>query len=150
MHAYLKLRTAFIVTLALITLSALPLFAHAQSDEELRSTIRAAIVADPRSASMSEAEIDVMVEALATQAKATGVTARDVESAARASQNTQRRSPYASECTSFICKVNEAFGITGNASVIAVAMGVTAAVLLFVIGMLIEHHRRKLTGSNPL
>ncbi len=49
----------------------LPLFAFAQQDE-LRAAIRADLQNDPRSANLSQAEIDAMVEALATQAEEQG------------------------------------------------------------------------------
>jgi hypothetical protein len=48
----------------------LPLLAAAQTD--LRSQIRADLAADPRTAEMSEAEMDALVEALATEAESSG------------------------------------------------------------------------------
>ncbi|OHB19813.1 MAG: hypothetical protein A2854_04165 [Parcubacteria group bacterium RIFCSPHIGHO2_01_FULL_56_18] len=50
----------------------LPLFAFAQQNDELRAAIRADLQNDPRSANLSQAEIDAMVEALATQAEEQG------------------------------------------------------------------------------
>ena len=68
-----------IAALALCSL-ALTYAAHAQasSDSELRETVRAAILADPRSAQMSEADVDSMVAALAGEAEAQGVTSEDI------------------------------------------------------------------------
>ncbi|PIR82819.1 hypothetical protein COU20_00630 [Candidatus Kaiserbacteria bacterium CG10_big_fil_rev_8_21_14_0_10_59_10] len=54
---------------------ALPLVLAAQEDrsEELHASIRAAILADPRSADMSDEEIAILVNALAAEAEAQGV-----------------------------------------------------------------------------
>lgn len=53
----------------------LPALAFAQSDASLREQIRADIMSDPRSSEMSSAELDALVEALATEAVESGEAA---------------------------------------------------------------------------
>lgn len=55
-----------------IGLLLLPLLASAQTSAELRAKIRADLMADPRSAQLSEAELDTLINALATEAETEG------------------------------------------------------------------------------
>ncbi len=64
------------IALVLATFLILPILAFAQSDTTLRDAIRADLMKDPRSAQMSSAEIEVMVNMLASQAQEQG-TAQD-------------------------------------------------------------------------
>lgn len=57
---------------AAIILMFLPVFAFAQSDA-LRAQIRADLMQDPRTAEMSEAELNALIDALAEEASETGV-----------------------------------------------------------------------------
>ena len=66
---------------ALIALALLPSFALAQttgSQADLQAQIRTAITTDPRSASMSQAQLDALVNALAGKASQQGMTAQDI------------------------------------------------------------------------
>ena len=112
---------------------------------DLRATIRAAILSDPRTAEMSEAEIDAMVGALAEEASVQGVGSSDIM---------WRPIEYgvpvsADRCGSlpeFFCTVNEAFGFDGSDFTIPIGLGVSAAFLLFVIGSLLLHRH----GHHPV
>lgn len=55
-----------------------PVLLLAQSDD-VRQQIRADVMADPRSAQMSAAEIDALVEAIAVEAESAGITAEYME-----------------------------------------------------------------------
>src|SRR3989344_3194487 len=57
----------------LVAMLLMPLLAFAQEEDILRSTIRADIMSDPRSAEMSPTEIDALVNALAMQAQEQGI-----------------------------------------------------------------------------
>ena len=69
----------FITVLAILFLC-MPLFVHAQatSQSALDATIRAAIMQDPRSASLTAAQINAMVAALSAKAQTQGLTAQDI------------------------------------------------------------------------
>ena len=78
-----RVRFTHIALALLIVVCALPLFARAQesggqNSAELESTIRAAIMADPRASAMSQTEIDGIVQSLVAGAAAQGVTASDI------------------------------------------------------------------------
>ncbi len=131
-----------------LILSALPFLVHAQGEDELHATIRAAIMSDPRSSSMSEAEVNALVDELAAGAEKEGVTANDISWRPQ-SPDSFNAANYGTSPCGFFCKVNEAFGITGSAPLIAVTLGIVAAILLFVIGMLLHHRGHHVTGKYP-
>lgn len=76
MYRFARMREVGIAV-ALVSALALPLFSFAQpsSDEDarLRAEIRSALLSDPRSQNLSEAEVDGLVGALAEQAKEQGL-----------------------------------------------------------------------------
>ena len=120
--------------------------AQAQSNDELKTTIRAALLADPRSASLSEAEMEAMVSALAEKAQMQGVTSSDIAWRPQSSESSDRGWWNMSACgnpSGFLCALSTAFGFAGPDPIIAIALGVLAAILLFVVGSLIEIHRRR-------
>ena len=125
--------------------------AQAQSNDELKATIRAALLADPRSASLSESEMDAMVSALADEAQVQGVTASDIAWRPQSSDASGSRDPSAcGNPDGFLCALSTAFGFAGPDSIIAAGLGVLAATLLFVVGSLIEiHRRRRALGVHP-
>lgn len=132
-----------------IALLVVPLFAFAESDAVLAATIREAILSDPRSAEMSEADIEAMVAALAKEVGAQGITSGDIawrpqDPAPWA--ETSDRSESACGYSAFICSLNEAFGFSGSPLVIPLLLGVCSAILLFVIGSILLHHH----GHHPL
>lgn len=66
--------------LLFVIIALMPLWAGAQSDDAmLREAIRADIMADPRSSSMTAAEIEAMVDALAVEAGEQGTAATYLE-----------------------------------------------------------------------
>ena len=58
----------------------LPLLSYAQASNsaELNATIKAAILKDPRTAGLSAAQIQSMIQALSAKAQSQGVTAQDI------------------------------------------------------------------------
>lgn len=131
---------AIIVALALVF--GYVLLANAEENSDLEATVRAAILSDPRTAQMSEAEIDAMVAALAAEAETQGVTSEDIiwrpqEQAADAGEG-------APSCN-FLCALSQAFGFDGSDLTIPIALAVASGVLLFLIGMLL--HR---LGRHPV
>lgn len=136
----LALGTAMLLTLAL------PLAVHAQaSSTELRETVRAALLSDPRTASMTDAQLDAMVNVLTAQAQRQGVTAHDILWRPQPAENAgETGAASLDQCSSlsFFCMFNRAFGFSGNSTVIPLMLGGTSAVLLLLTGMMIEHYRK--------
>lgn len=132
------LSAALVVLLSLAT----PSLGYAQErDVELQATIRAAILFDPRTAEMSEEEVGAMVAALSEKAASQGVTSHDI-----AWRPTEEQAGESSPCGSikgFLCTLTDAFGFTGSDLAIPIGLGISSALLLFLIGMLLHrlgHH----------
>ena len=131
--------------LSLVLLLIAPLALSAQTDAELEGTIRAAILSDPRTAAMSEAEVNAMVTALSQEAAAQGVTSQDI----MWRPQEVPEEVIAARCGSmptFFCALSEAFGFDGSDVTIPIGLGVTSALLLFLIGSLLHHQY----GPHPL
>ncbi len=115
-------------------------------ESDLRATIRAALLTDPRSASLSSAEVEEMVSALTGEAERQGVTSSDIAWRPQSPEESGSGAWDSSACgnpSGFLCALSTAFGFTGPDATIAVALGVLAAILLFVIGMMLYrrgHH----------
>jgi hypothetical protein len=126
-------------------------FAFAQSEDEqaLRDTIRAAILSDPRSKTMTDAEVGTMVLALTRQAQSVGMTAEDIvwrptEAAPAGSEST---------CDGLLCSLNHAFGFDGSDYTIPIWLGASALMLIFLIAGILElrHvHRKRLAQRPPI
>ena len=137
-----------IIAIAIAVAWLAPLALHAQTatgSSDLRATIEAALLSDPRSSGMSQAQFEGMVDALTQQAQRQGVTAQDVGWRPQAQ-------PGAAESAcggppSFLCDLSTAFGFVGADPLISVALGITSALLLFVIGMLLHRLGHHVRGS---
>lgn len=113
---------------------------------DLRATIREALLADPRSASLSGSEVERMVTALSEQAEKQGMTPYDITWRPESTEGSGAWDPSA--CTNpsgFLCALSTAFGFTGPDGIVAAGLGLLAAALLFVVGSLIEIHRKRRT-----
>ena len=88
--------------------------------------------------------MDAMVSALADEAQVQGVTASDIAWRPQSS-DASRVGWELSACGNpdgFLCALSTAFGFAGPDSILAAGLGVLAATLLFVVGSLIEIHRK--------
>ncbi|MDR3570905.1 MAG: hypothetical protein P4L81_01760 [Candidatus Pacebacteria bacterium] len=103
--------------------------AHAQtaSLDQLRATIKTEIMADPRSQTMSSAQINALVNALTTQAQKQGLTTAqltyrpEVQSAP---------STGVTQCSDLSCSLAQAFGLDGSLPIIPVALIVLAVLFI--------------------
>ena len=133
-------------SVSIIILLLAPLALSAQTEGELQATIRAAILSDPRTATMSEAEVDAMVAALAQEASAQGMTSQDI-----LWQPQEEGAAGQTVSCGILCMLTNAFGFDGSDVTIPIALGICAALLLFVIGSLLHHHygRHPVVGALP-
>ena len=124
-----------------------------QSDAQLRATIRAQLLSDPRTAGLSQAELDAMVDLLAKGAEEQNVSSKDLEwhpQPVQASQNGAAAAP--DECAgipSFLCSLSKAFGFVGAAIGIAIALGLAAMVLIWLIAHFMHHGHPTLIPKSP-
>jgi hypothetical protein len=141
-----SLSSHFIIALGL-TIAALlfitPFITHAQtsSQDQLRATIQAAITADPRSASMTQAQISAMVDALTVQANKQNVTASDIVWRPQA-LGPEVLIPVAPACwgfPTFFCTLDDAFGFSGTDQTIPLSLFAASAAFILVLGLMREH-----------
>jgi len=140
MHVARTFSATIIIVIALSLFA--PLLARAQAPQsDLRATIRAELLADPRTAGLSQAELNAMVELLVGEAQKKGVTAGDIIWRP-AEENFSSPVQKASECgTSWLCHASEAFGFAGSDPSIALWLGFAAMALITVVGLMLHHHR---------
>lgn len=150
MTSRLRLATTLLsITLAAL-FCALPLFVHAQSapsDAQLQTTIRQAILSDPRTSGLSAAQIDAMVSVLTAEAQKQGITSHDIQWRPETQQATfsDTGTNAAQSCQNipgFLCALNTAFGFDGSDPTIAIGLGLTSAVMILVIMLMFEMKRR--------
>lgn len=125
-------------------LVALPLFVQAQS-ADLQTTIRQALLSDPRTASLSAVQIDAMVQILVEEAERRGISSQDINWRPQQYDTFAEGDGVASSCgniPSFLCSLNQAFGFDGSDPTIAIGLGITSALLIVIIGLMLEMKRR--------
>lgn len=113
-----------LVALVLLT----PAFVAAH--EDLRAAIELAVLSDPRSQSLSEAQVRELVDALHADADAQGTTAEDITWRPVPPQELQ--AGYA-QC-GMLCSLTNAFGFDGSNYVIPIMLGASALMLIFIFG----------------
>jgi len=115
------------------------------SSSDLRATVEAALLSDPRSNDMTSAQFQAMVDALTKQTQRQGMTAQNIGWRPQAQ-------PGAAEAAcgslpSFFCNLSTAFGFAGGNPLIPIALGASAMGLLFVIGMFLHRRGHHVRGS---
>lgn len=141
MHHLVRHRTrAAFLGLALL-LAALPAFA---AENDLRSTVREALLSDPRTAQLTAEQFDALVELLSSGAIEEGVTSHDILWQPTTFDTAPAAGTDASSCIypRFMCSLSTALGLDGSAPLVPIALGALSAILLVIIGYMIEHHRR--------
>ncbi len=134
---------AVLLALSFAFMALAPSISLAQEDE-LHASIRAALMADPRTANMSEAELNAMVEIIAQQAQEQGITSQDINGEGEPTMGAPLSTAMPMcEMPAFMCELNEAFGFDGSDLKIPIGLGVSSAWLLFIIGMMIHKGMHK-------
>lgn len=146
----------------LFTLAALvPALAAAQnSSDDLRNTIQASVIADPRVANIPPAQLQGLIDALVVEANAQHMSSADIlwkpqQQAAAATFSPGSQTPgvvCASGWQGYLCQFNQIFGFEGSNYEIPIFILITSAFLLAVIWELIVHHRKKMAqkAGRPL
>lgn len=110
-----------------------PFMLNAQS-AGLSAAIRTEIMKDPRSSDIAPAQIDAMVASLAYAAAEQGVTESDI-TWRPAEAGTGQSGPCG-----FFCQMNTIFGFGGNDHTIPLGLGITSALLILFISMMLHRH----------
>lgn len=110
-------------------------YAQTATEDQLRSTIASEITADPRSQTMTQAQVYSMVNALALQAQSNNVTAQQLtyRPAAPGSQATTF-----TPCNDITCSLSHAFGLDGSLPLIPIALLVAAGLMILFYSLMRE------------
>jgi hypothetical protein len=115
-----------------------PALVLAQAD--LQSTIRAQILQDPRTASMSQVQIDAIVSALSQGAQQQGLTPQDLTWRPTGEQPVAP-SNFCAPYPRYLCVMSAAFGFIGGDYIIPLWLAILS--LLFLLtNALHKHHER--------
>lgn len=145
------IRVAVIAHLILLLFFAAPFFVHAQN-ADLQTTIRAALLSDPRTSGLSAGEIDAIVAVLVGEAQKRGVTSEDIRWRPQSESSFSDTGERAQSCGNiprFLCALNHAFGFDGSDPTIAIGLGITSAIMILLIALKQEMARRALAGATP-
>ncbi len=144
----MTLRLPLIALLASFLLLLMPLLTSAQSGtpEEMRATIMAQLLEDPRTADVPPDQLAQLVDALAAQAQEQEVSTADLTWQPRpttlgapAADSTS----YDSVCSggfSALCMMSEALGFIGDNPTVPLYFLVTSGVLVLLIVRMKRHH----------
>lgn len=137
-----------------IVITMVPFFVHAQNTQsDLRATIRAELLSDPRTSSLSEAQIEVLVGLLAEEAEKQGITSQDIQWRPQSTERfvaTQSAAPQAPECTGgFLCTMTEAFGFIGTDTTIPFTLGAASMALVWLLAEMIHRRRHPYIRPTP-
>lgn len=129
-------------------LACMPMVLHAQTttSNELSATIRAQLLSDPRTSTLSEAQLNAMVDLLSQEAQKQGLTAKDVvwrpNPPAIGDGTTSATPSSLFSCDgSFTCLVDEAFGFVGPDTSIPFLLGMSSMGLIWILAEMLHRHR---------
>lgn len=145
-----------IVVLAMVIALAIPYLGNAQeSTDELRATIRGAILSDPRTSSLSETQIDTVVNVLTQEAEKQGMTSQDIQWRPQSTERffaAEGGAPTAAECAGgFLCTMTEALGFVGADTTIPFTLGAASMGLVWILAEMIHRRRHPMAApSTPV
>lgn len=155
-HVQTRLIQTLCVAFALaLMMIATPLYLNAQSDLSLRgdlnSTVKSAILSDPRSQSLSSEEVNAIAYALTQQAEAQGMTQHDLlwrPALAHTVAPLDEVAYTGNECgkvPTVLCGVNRSLGLPGSDMTIVVMLSVLLVLILAATAGYLElQHRNKM------
>ena len=132
-----------------------PFFVSAQNaSSDLRATIRAELLSDPRTSGLSEAQIDALVGLLAEEAEKQGITSQDIQWRPESTERfvaTESAAPQeAAECGGgFLCTMSEAFGFVGADTTIPFTLGAASMALVWLLAEMIHRRRHPYVSAAP-
>ena len=142
-----------VVAFLLLLLMALPHNVYAQQNAgDLSSTIKAALLSDPRTSAVPQEEIDAIVGVLTQEAQREGVAVGDIgwrpQSAGEEFVAGDVGPAVADTCgRSLLCRFNEAFGFVGPDPTIPFILGVASMGLVWIIAEMLHRRSRKVASQ---
>jgi hypothetical protein len=142
-----------LVFCALLCAALLPVFAHADTAADVKSTndlhaaIQSSVLADPRSASLSPSQLGSLVAALTDAAQQRGLSAQDVlYHPGQKVITPQSASAPVSLCDGIICSMSDAFGFSGASGILLFLTVLLSGLLILIIGNKIHRTHEVLSG----
>jgi hypothetical protein len=144
-----SLSSSRILAVAILVVCAfMPLVLHAQTatSSALSAAIRAELLSDPRSASLSEAQLSAMVDLLSQEAQKQGLTAQDIQwhpnppATGYAAPGAVADSGPVCD-GSLTCLMDEAFGFVGPDTTISFLLGMSSMGLIWILAEMIHRHK---------
>lgn len=151
----LTLNVRGVLLLAALAIAFLiPMAVYAQgASSDLRATIRAELLSDPRTSSLSQAQIDTLVDLLADEATKQGITSQDIQWRPQSTERfvaIESAAPDAVECAGgFLCIMSEAFGFVGADTTIPFTLGAASMGLVWILAEMIHRRRHPLQAPQP-
>lgn len=126
--------------------------AYAQdSSATLRATIRSQLLSDPRTASLSEAQLSAMVDLLTSQAEERGMTSEDLQWHPERGPQPAAQSAVIDYCAGsprFLCLFSMAWGFVGPDTLIAYILGISSMGLVWILAEMIHRRRHPLAAAS--
>lgn len=126
------------LALSLAALAAAVPFAVGAQSSGLEDAIRIEIMKDPRTRTIPVDQLEAMVESLTAAAEAQGVTESDITW--RPAKTGQDAATALPDNCGFFCAVNAIFGFGGDDYTIPIGLGITSALLILFISMMLHRH----------
>ncbi|MCR4325822.1 MAG: type II secretion system protein M [Patescibacteria group bacterium] len=155
MRRTLRVGSLAVFTAALLAymMLSLPLAVSAQTaQDQLRATIRAEILSDPRTSTLTSAQLGAMVELLAQSAEREGITASEITYRPQSLQNIPTSPEFADICgdtPAALCVFSRAFGFLGPAYVIPFTLGAASMGLVWILAEMIHRRRHPAFYEEP-
>ncbi len=124
-----------------------PHVAHAQQNaSDLRATIQAELLSDPRTAVLTQVQLGAIVDILTKEASKQGITAQDIQWRPQTPEsfavgNGVEGTADTCKTWAFLCVFNEAFGFTGPDATIPFILGAASMGLIWIFAEML--HRRR-------
>lgn len=120
---------------------------------DLRATIRAGLLSDPRTSSLSQEQVDTLVGLLADEAEKQGITSRDIQWRPQGTERfvaAEDAAPEAVGCAGgFLCIMSESFGFVGADTTIPFTLGAASMGLVWILAEMIHRRRHPVRVPQP-
>ncbi len=140
---------ALLLAFLFVCVVVVPTISLAQEQDELRATIRSAILSDPRTSGFSSEQIQAIVEIITAEAQKDALTPGDItwhpqDADTLAAQDSIQSGVVSIECerSDVPCLFNDAFGLIGSDTTIPFTLGASSMALIWIFAEMI--HRRRM------
>lgn len=151
-HSSAFSKTSLVVGVALSVIVCVPLVSHAQpSAGDVSAVIRSSLLQDPRTANLSQPELDAMVAILVAESEQKGLTAEQIQWRPGSDVSNSASELYVEDdtCASWppLCTFNAAFGFDDPNSLVPAIFGVTSIGMVWILAEVLHVRSRRQKGN---